>query len=337
MKTLLMTATVSVASGLGMPATAFEDMTFGNAAIATGGALNVTIEKSEDASTYGYLDGTLTFERAWSGLTFGAELYASLEYDDEADGDKLYIYDDPYIDPGLWLEGERFGYLAYSYTSSAIGEHCIEAPSAGDNFGHSDHLTVGTCPSWDSLSTLFYRTPELTHGLKFAVSYMAETALEHADEGEAAEGVSAALIYDQADRSGAAWNGSFGFEKVLEMKGGGAKPTSWQAGLSREANGWAIGIAANLTVNGDGTRDKAFGLGVQRQVNDHLRASIGYNRSESRATGAELDENSMSVLAAWHFVPDEVILDGGVWFTRSDSLGIGSNDTTVAIGFSYYF
>lgn len=68
---------------------------------------------------------------------------------------------EPYLDPGIWVEGETFGYLAYSYTSSAIGEHCVEAPSTGDNFGSGDYVTVGTCPAFNSRSVLFYRAPDL--------------------------------------------------------------------------------------------------------------------------------------------------------------------------------
>jgi hypothetical protein len=341
MKTTIMAAATLVATGPGTPALAFETLTFGDFSFTPGLGVNLTASKTRgedtESNAYGYLDATLVWSHTTGALTFGAEAYSYLEFDNDVEGPNLYVYDDPYIDLGLWLEGESFGYLAYSYTSSAIGESCIEAPYAGDNYTHTDYVAVGTCPSYDLRSVLYYRTPDLGHGLKLAVSYMPETGFESVEDGDATESASVALIWDHEDASGANWNGTFGFEKVLNRQGGGAKPTAWQAGLNWSRDGWTLGGAAVLVDNGDGTRDHSLALSAQREVTDKLKVSLGVNGSRSRAEGAMLDETSVSLLAIYSFVPDKVMFDAGLWHVEADDTGVRSDRNILALGVSLYF
>jgi hypothetical protein len=319
------------------PALALEPLTFGNFEARFEGGLNATAVRDRgETLTSGYLDFYLTFTQPIGGLTFGAELFSEIVYDSEADRE-LSVLDDPYIDLGLWLEGEGFGYLAYSYTSSAIGEHCIEAPTTGDNFGHADYVTVGTCPAFDTRSVLFYRTPDLGGGLQVAASYMPKTGFESVEVGEAAESASLALILDRMDETDAQWTGSIGVEKVLSVEGGGPKATAYQAGLNWARDGWTLGGSVAVTNNGDGTEDRGLGLGVSRDGTDRFTASLGVNHSQSRAGGARLDETSVALIGMYSFVPDKVILDGGIWRIRSDDAGVADDRTVIGIGFSLYF
>jgi hypothetical protein len=319
------------------PTLAFEPMTFGNFEATFEGALNATVVRDRGKTlTSGYLDFYLTYEQPIGALTFGTELFSEIVHDSEAERE-LSINDDPYIDLGLWLEGEQFGYLAYSHTSSAIGEHCIEAPTTGDNFAHGDYVTVGACPAFDGRSVLFYRTPDLGQGLKIAVSYMPETGFESVEPGEAAESASVALILERTDASGAEWTGSLGVETVLKVEGGGPKAIAFQAGLNRAKDGWIIGAALAITDNGDGTRDRGYGLAVSRAVTDQFTASLGLNHSLSRADGARLDETSVALIGMYSFVPDEVILDGGIWHVRSEEAGVVDDRMVLGLGFSLYF
>jgi hypothetical protein len=318
-------------------AEALEPLTFGNAEAIFEGGLNATVVRDDgNTLTSGYLDFYLTYQQPIGGLTFGAELFSEIVYDSEIDP-RLSLVDNPYVDLGLWLEGERFGYLAYSYTSSAIGEVCIEAPSTGDNFGHGDYVTVGTCPAFDTRSVLFYGSPDLGGGLQIAASYMPETWFENVDTGEATESVSLALFLDRTDDSGAQWTGSLGFEKVLKVEGGGPEAMAYQAGLNRAKDGWTLGGSVALTDNGDGTQDRGLGLGVSRQVTEKFVASLGINHSQSRREGASLDETSVALIGMYSFVPDKVILDGGIWHIRTDDAGVVSDRTVVGVGFSLYF
>jgi hypothetical protein len=249
----------------------------------------------------------------------------------------LPVNDDPYIDLGLSLKGEKFGYLAYSYTSSAIGEHCIEAPSTGDNFGQADYVTVGTCPAFDTRSVFFYRTPELGHGLKLAVSYMPETGFESVEAGDVAQSASVALILEQTDTAGAEWTGSLGVEKVLKVECGGPEATAFQAGLNRAKDGWTIGGAVAIIDNGDGTEDQGWGLGVSREINEKLTVSLGVDHSQSRSDGENLDETSVAIVGMYSVVPDKLILDGGLWQVRSTDEGVRDDRLVVGIGLSLSF
>lgn len=337
MKSLLAPLALCASAGI---AHAFEPLSFGEVTVTPGFGANLTATRDPDGTTrsaYGYLDLTVAWTHQFGELTFGAELYASVEGDSEAEGRKFYVYDDPYADLGFWLEGESFGYLAYSYTSSAIGEHCIEAPSTGDNFGSGDHVTVGTCPSFDTRSVLYYRTPELAPGLKLAVSYMPETGLESVDAGETAESASIALVLDRTDAAGAQWTGSLGVEKVLKVEGGGAEATAYQAGLNWAKDGLTLGGALALTDNGDGSQDRGYGLGVSKALGEKLVVSLGLNRSESRAGGADLEETSVALIGMYSFVPDKVIMDGGIWRVNADDAGVKASDTHVSVGLSIYF
>jgi hypothetical protein len=322
---------------LGTPAFAREPLTFGPFETTIEGGLNATVVRDRgDTLTSGYLDLYLIFRQPIGNLTFGAELYSELVYDGEADR-KLSMLDDPYVDLGFWLEGDRFGYLAFSYTSSAIGEHCIEAPSTGDNFGQGDYVTVSTCPAFDARSVLFFRTPDLGNGLKFAISYMPRTTFESVEVGEAAESASVALILDHTDAGGAQWTGSLGFETVLQVEGGGPKATAVQAGLNWAKAGWTVGGAVTTTDNGDGTYDLAVGAGVSQELTASFTASLGLNHSRSRQSGANLDETSVALIGMYGFVPDKVIADAGVWRIRTDDAGVVDDRTVVGIGFSLYF
>jgi hypothetical protein len=319
------------------PALSLEPLTFGSFEATFEGGLNATVVRDDgETLTSGYLDFYLIYQQPVGSLTFGAELFSEIVYDSEVDP-ALSIVDDPYIDLGLWLEGEGFGYLAYSYTSSAIGEHCIEAPSTGDNFGHGDYVTVGTCPAFDTRSVLFYRTPDLGRGLQVAASYMPETGFESIEVGQAAESISLALILDRTDGSDAQWTGSIGVEKVLSVEGGGPKATAYQVGLNWAKDDWTLGGSAAVTDNGDGTRDRGLGLGASRDFDDKFTASLGVNHSQSRAGGANLDETSVALIGMYSFVPDKVILDGGVWRIRSDDAGVVDDRTVTGLGFSLYF
>ena len=119
---------------------AFDPLTLGDVALTLGGGLNLTCARNGDTTSnaYGYLESTLTFSRTVGALTFGAEAYSTVEYDSDAEGRNLAVYDDPFVDLGVWIKSDSFGYLSYSYESSAAGELCIEAPSSGDNFDHAD-------------------------------------------------------------------------------------------------------------------------------------------------------------------------------------------------------
>jgi hypothetical protein len=319
------------------PAVAFEPLTVGEAELSFEGELYLTaVQDDGDLFSDNYLDLYLTYTQPVGTLTFGVELYSGLTYESESDPE-FYVNDDPYVDVGLWLEGDDFGYLAYSDTSSAIGEDCVEAPSTGENFGQDDFVSVGTCPSFDSRSVLFYRTPDLGGGLQIAASYMPETGFESVEDGEAAESASLALILDRTDASGAVWTGSIGFEKVLGVEGGGPEATTFQAGLNWERDGWIVGGAVALTDNGDQTEDHGIGLGVSREINEKLTVSFGMNQSRSRADGAELDETSAALIGMYSIVPDTVILDGGIWHIRTTDGGIASSRNVIGIGLSAFF
>jgi hypothetical protein len=316
---------------------ALEPLTFGNFQATFEGGLNATVVRDDgNTLTSGYLDFYLIYQQPVGDLTFGAELFSEIVYDSEVEPE-LSLADNPYVDVGLWLEGEKFGYLAYSYTSSAIGEHCIEAPTTGDNFAHADYVAVSTCPAFDTRSVLFYRTPDLSQGLQIAATYMPDTGLESVDAGDAAESVSLALILDRTDDTGAQWTGSIGFEKVLKVEGGGPRATAYQAGLNWTRNGWTLGGSVAVTDNGDGTRDRGMGLGVSRDLSDKFTASLGVNHSQSRADGARLDETSVALIGMYSFVPDKVILDGGIWRIRSDDAGVVDDRTVIGFGASLYF
>ncbi|MGL4237517.1 hypothetical protein [Tabrizicola sp.] len=320
------------------PAVAFEALTFGDFTLTpeVGANLMFMHDSAMEDSTTGYLDLTLVWSRQVGSLTFGVEAFSEIVLD-TAEDRAIKVFGDPYIDLGLWLEGERFGYLAYSYTSSAIGEHCIEAPTTGENIGAGDYVTIGTCPAFDSRSVLFYRTPDLGGGLKLAASYMPETGFESVESGEATSSASLALIYEREAMSGAIWTGSLGMEKVLAVEGGGPEAVAYQAGLNWTKDGWTIGGAVALTDNGDWTEDSGFGLGVSREVTDKLTLSTNLNVSQSRAAGARLDETSIAVIGMYSFVPDKVIADMGVWHIRSDDAGAKSNRSVVSIGMNLYF
>jgi hypothetical protein len=329
----------AAAACLCTPAFAFEPLTFGDFSFTPGLGINLTATRDGDTASnaYGYLDGTLVWTHSFGALTFGAEAYSELEYDSDADGRNLTLYDDPYVDLGFWIEGEQFGYLAYSYTGSASDENCIEAPSTGDNFGHADYATVGTCPGFDNRSVLYYKTPDLGHGLSVAVSYMPQTGFEAVDAGEVSESASLALIYAATDASGAEWSGSLGVERALAVEGGGPRPTAWQAGISRIKDGWTLGSALALTDNGDGSKDWGLGLAAQRDFSDKFSLSAGLNRSHSGAAGGDLNETSLSLIGMYSFVPDKVIADVGIWRIHSDDAGSTSDRTVVGAGLSLYF
>jgi Gram-negative porin len=319
------------------PARALEPSTFGNFEATFEGGMNATVVRNDGHTlTSGYLDFYLIYRQQVGDLTFGTELFSEITYDSEVEPE-LSLADDPYIDAGLWLESEGFGYLAYSHTSSAIGEHCVEAPSTGDNFGHGDYVTVGTCPAFDARSVLFYRTPDLGGGLQVAASYMPQTGFESVEAGDAAESISLALILDRKDDGGAQWTGSVGFEKVLKAEGDGAEATAYQVGLNWARDGWTLGGSVAVTENGDRTRDRGLALGASCDVSDKFTASLGVNHSQSRADRASPDETSVAVIGMYSFVPDKVILDGGVWHIRSDDAGVVDNWTVIGIGFSLYF
>lgn len=98
---------------LANPAVAFEDLTFGDLKMNLAVGVNGTIVHATAMadSTSGYVDLTLTYTRPIDELTFGAVLFSQVVVD--ANGDPaVTLYDDPYVDPGLWLEGDRFGYLS---------------------------------------------------------------------------------------------------------------------------------------------------------------------------------------------------------------------------------
>jgi hypothetical protein len=319
------------------PAVAFEPLTFGDLKLTPEIGANLTLVRDGDTvdSETGYLDLTLLWQREIGGLTFGVELFSEVAID--LQGDPKVDLVRPHIDPGLWIEGERFGYLAWSYTSSAIGEHCVEAPTAGDNFAQGDYVTVGTCPAFDTRSNLFYRTPDLGNGVKVAVSYMPQTGIESVEAGEAAESASVALILDRTDATGAQWTGSLGAERVFRVEGGGPEATAFQAGLNWAKDGWTLGGSVAVTDNGDRTQDRGLALGVSRDVSDKFTASLGINHSQSRADGARLDETSVALIGMYSFVPDKVILDGGIWHIRSDDAGVTDVRTVVGLGLSLYF
>lgn len=325
------------ATAAATPAGALEPLTFGNLEVVLEGGVNLTAVRDRgDTVTNGYVDLYLIYRQPVGALTFGAELYGGVTHDSEADR-RLVVNDDPYIDLGLWLEGERFGYLAWSYTSSAIGEDCIEAPSTGDNFDHGDYVAVGTCPAFDARSVLYYRTPDLGYGLRLGASYMPQSGLESVEDGEAAESISLALLLDRTDAGGAQWTGSLGFERVLAVEGGGPEPTAFQAGLNRASGGWTVGGALALVDNGDGSEDRGLALGVSRQFGEMFSASLGVNDSRSRAGGAQLDETSVALIGMVSFVPDKVLLDGGIWQIRTDDAGVHSDRTVIGLGLSLYF
>lgn len=337
MKSLLAPLALCASAGI---AHAFEDLEFGEVTIDPGFALNLTATNGPEGmrrGAYGYLDLAVTWERKIGDLTFGAELYGSVEGDKEAEGRKFYVYDDPYVDLGLWIEGERFGYLAYTYTSSAIGEHCIEAPTTGDNFGVGDHVTVATCPSFDARSVLFYRTPDLIPGLQLAASYMPATRFEGVDAKESAESTSVALLLDRTDARDAQWTGSVGMEKVLKIEGGGPEPTAFQAGLNWSKDDLTLGGALSAIDNGDGTESRGYGLGISQEIGEKLALSLGVNHSESRADKADLDETSVALIGMYSVVPDKVILDGGIWRVASDDAGVSAANTYASVGLSLYY
>ena len=99
------------------PSRAFEPLTFGDFSLLLGGGVNLTATHDAETTSnaYGYLESTLAFKYDFGPLTFGIEAYSELEFDSDAEGRNLAVYDDPYVDLGLWIEGESFGYLSYSY------------------------------------------------------------------------------------------------------------------------------------------------------------------------------------------------------------------------------
>ena len=321
------------------PAMALDALTFGDFALTLGGGLNLTRARDGDTTSnaYGYLESTLTFSHTVGALTFGAEAYSTIEYDSGTEGRNLAVYDDPLVDLGVWVKSDSFGYLSYSYESSAAGEFCIEAPSSGDNFDHADYVTNGTCPSFDTRSVLYYRSPVFAGGFSIAASYMPKTPFESVNAAEAETSVSLALGYDGKDPSGASLTGSASIERVLSVRGGGPDVTAWQFGISRAKDGWTLGAAAAYINNGDGSSERAIGVSVLRQVNEKLSISAGLNASHSGLDGGDLQETSLSVIGLYQIVPDKVMVDAGLWQIRTDTAGVQSDRTVVGMGISLYF
>ena len=166
---------------------------------------------------------------------------------------------------------------------------------------------------------------------------MPATSFDDVDLGEASESASVALGYTGETADGATWTGSFGFEKVLAVNGGGAKATAWQLGINRAKDGWTIGAAAAVTDNGDGTEERAFGLAVLRVVSEKLTLSGGLNLSHSGIGGADLSETSLSLIGLYQIAPDTAMLEAGIWQIRTDDAGARSQRTVVGLGVSLYF
>ena len=195
-------------------------------------AFTLSAERDPGVSDFASLTATLTRTGQIGGLTFGAEAGVGLEYDSTAE-DEVYR---TVPDWGLWLEGERFGTLSLSYASSAVGETCVGPPGGSDNFGLDAIALVGTCPSYDTRTLLYYVTPALGRW-RLAASYMPDR-FGVVEEGDAEESVAAALIYQDLDAEGVdGWSGTLGVEKVLAVYGEDAEPTAWQAGLARARDG----------------------------------------------------------------------------------------------------
>lgn len=315
-----------------------DPLTFGDFTLVPEVGFKMTHSRNgntENAAS-GYVGLTLTWQRQIGGLTFGTELYSEFGYG-SAEDPGFFLVDDPVVDPGFWVVADRFGYLAFSHTSSAIGEHCIEAPTTGDNFAQGDYVTVGTCPAFDTRAVLYYRTPDLGGGVKLAFSYMPETRVESVEAGEVGESSSVAAILERELPSGATITASFGVERAFAVEGGGPRPMAWQTGLNWAQDGWTLGGAAALTDNGDGTCDRGFGIGVSRAATDRLTLSLGANRSESRAGGARLDETSVALIGMYTIVPDRLLIDGGIWRIWSDDGGLREERTVLGIGLSLTF
>jgi hypothetical protein len=335
-KRACLAAAVMAAAVVGAPvrALAFDPLTFGNFELTVEGGLDASaVRDSGDMTTSGSLDLTLAYRVTRGPLTFGASVAGGMHHDSTATR-RFAVNDDPYLDPGFWIEGDAFGYLAVSDSSSAIGEHCVEAPATGDNFGHADHISISTCPAFDTRSVLYYRTPDLGRGVKVAVSVMPDTGFESVGDGEAATALSAALIVDRQTPDGITWTGSLGVEAVQRVAGGGPTPFAVQAGLNMDRDGWQMGGAIALTDNGNGTDDLAFGLGLRRDLTPRLSASIGLNAARSHADGIRKDEASLAVIAMYSFVPDKLSVEAGLWQVRATS---EASRTIVGLGLSASF
>lgn len=321
---------------LSSPALAWDPVLYGDFSLQFSGGVNLTATRHAETvrTAYGYFDSTLTWTHEYEALTFGAELYSMVEFDNNFVGENLAVYGDPYVDVGLWVESESFGFLSYSNQSSAIGEICVEAPSSGDNFGHADYITHGTCPSFDTRSVLYYKSLDLGGGYNVSASYTPNSGMERVDIGAPATSASMAISFDLTDAHGANWTGSFGVEKVLSVDGGGAQATAWQAGVNWAKNGVIVGGAVAFTDLGDGTNDSGIGFAVESDFSDKFGASLGVNWSQS-ASGET--ETSLSAIAMYSVVPDKVIIDAGVWYLHSDDGGGEDTRTILGIGASIYF
>lgn len=320
-------------------ASAVEPVKLGPLTLVLDGTLHATALYGSDTrevstSTPHDLTAALGYLAPIGDLTFGLGVSVDVDYDSEAEQSDRLTLSDP--DPAIYLQGDRFGKLAYSLTSTASGENCVEAPSAGENFWSTDYVTNGTCPSFDSRSVLYYQTPALSGGVALAVSYMPDWG-EEVDDGDAEEDVSIAMVYAATGANGAEWSASLGYERVLSIKGEGSPSDSYQAGINRTKDIWTVGASAALTDFDDSGQDSAIGLGVLCQLTERWQASLDANWSRSTADGADLTETSLSAIAAYAILQDRFLVDFGLWQLNARDAGAQSDKILAGVGLTLIF
>ena len=207
----------------------------------------------------------------------------------------------------------------------------------GQNFAADQFVGMGTCPSFDSRSTFYYKTPDLGGGFSVALSFM-PTFGQDVKSGEAEEDASIALVYAATAADGAKWTASTGFERVLEVKGGGPTSDSWQAGVNRAKAGWTIGAAAAMTTfDQHAGKESALGIGVVRDLTDRWQASLGANWSNSTYDGADLTETSVALIASYSVIVKRLAVNFGLWQVETEDQGTTVQDTRLGTGLTFSF
>jgi hypothetical protein len=325
--------------GSGQDAQAISKLEFGPFTLALNGTLHTTAlygtnEGNTQLSSPNDLTAALGFLHQIGDLTFGFGLSIDVYYDIEAGPDALTVSDPG---PAIYLKGPRFGMLAFNLTSSASGTNCVEEPSAGQNFAADQFVGMGTCPSFDSRSTFYYKTPDLGGGFSVALSYMPKFG-QNVESGEAEEDASIALVYAATAADGAKWTASTGFERVLDVKGGGPTSDSWQAGVNRAKAGWTIGAAAAMTTfDQNAGKESALGIGVVRDLTDRWQASLGANWSNSTYDGADLTETSVALIASYGVIAKRLAVNFGLWQVETEDQGTTVQDTRLGTGLTFSF
>ncbi len=323
----------------GQDARAISKLEFGPFTLALNGTLHTTAlygtnEGNTQLSSPNDLTAALGFLHQIGDLTFGLGLSIDVYYDIEAGPDALTVSDPG---PAIYLKGPQFGMLAFNLTSSASGTNCVEEPSAGQNFAAEQFVGMGTCPSFDSRSTFYYKTPDLGEGFSVALSYM-PTLGKDVEPGEAEEDASIALVFAATAADGAKWTASTGFERVLEVNGGGPTSDTWQAGVNRTKAGWTVGGAAALTTfDQNAGKESALGIGVVHNLNARWQASLGGNWSSSTYDGADLTQTSVAIIASYSVNAKRLAANFGLWQVETEDRGVTSHDTRFGTGLTFSF